>query len=342
MNQILFYIEITYSKVLGVRAGIAKVPSEKFIFSTSEIVSFELFDKGSDFPFVHALGLVVVDVAHWVFVHGLVELLDDLGVGETGGFSGESSELSIKLGLVEGTNISAGVAVALEVEVAFARLRSIGVVGAGSVGVARIGFGVADISVAANFVAEDTGGQRHDCNVTEVESSVASAREVISFVGAGGVGLAWREGAAIDEAFVSVAVEAIVASAALGAVNVVGAGGVNIAWVSGSADINVAGIFVAEVTGGAFDGVGSVVESFVASAREVISIVGAGGVSLARVGGARVEEALVSITVEAFVASAALGAVIVVGASGVNVAWVGGSADINVAGGGVGPGGTFT
>ena len=102
------------------------------------------------------------------------------------------------------------------------------------------------------------------------------------------------------------------------------------------------GVLVTEVTSGAFDSVGSVVESVVASAREVVTVVGAGGVSLARVGGARVKEALISVAVESLVAGAALGTVIVVGASGVNVTWVGGSTDINVTRVGVGPGGTFT
>lgn len=97
-------------------------------------------------------------------------------------------------------------------------------------------------------------------------------------------------------ALVTVSLVAVVARARLGTVSVIGAGGVGGAWAGASTDITPAEVGSVDVS--------AEVEAGVALAREVVSFVGASSVSLAWVGGARVNPAVNSVTVETIVASA--------------------------------------
>jgi len=109
-------------------------------------------------------------------VQSLVEFLGGLRVFDSeSGSTGPSVSFN-EFVLVKSTNVSAGEAVAFEVKVAFAGLGAVDVVGAGGVGVARIGLGVADICVAGNFVSEVTGGA-FDGVVSLVEAVVTSAEK---------------------------------------------------------------------------------------------------------------------------------------------------------------------
>ena len=76
----------------------------------------------------------------------------------------------------------------------------------------------------------------------------------------------------------------------------------------------------------------------VACAAEVITDIFARGISLARIESAGVDEALKTVTVEAFIASTALGAVSVVCAFSINIARIGRSTDVNVASSRISPG----
>ena len=102
--------------------------------------------------------------------------------------------------------------VSLVTFVASASLATVSVVSAGSVGVAWVGIGIADISVARNFVTEVTGGA-FDGVVTEVESVIASTGVSITLVGTSRVGLAWVKGARVNKALFAITVETIVAIA---------------------------------------------------------------------------------------------------------------------------------
>ena len=129
--------------------------------------------------------------------------------------------------------------VSLVTFVASASLATVSVVSAGSVGVAWVGIGIADISVARNFVTEVTGGA-FDGVVTEVESVIASTGVSITLVGTSRVGLAWGKSAGVDEALVSVTVEASVANTRLRTISFVRTSGINVTWVGRSADIDMA------------------------------------------------------------------------------------------------------
>lgn len=126
-------------------------------------------------------------------------------------------------------------------------------------------------------------------------------------------------------AFVSVSLESIVARALLGAISLVGAGGIGGAWVGAGTDIGPAEVGSVHIS--------AEVETTVASARVVVLVVGAGGVSLAWVLSAGVNEASDSITVETIVAIARpLGGSVDVweldGAGGIGGAVIGAAASV--------------
>jgi hypothetical protein len=97
------------------------------------------------------------------------------------------------------------------------------------------------------------------------------------------------------EADRSVSLVTFVASASLATVSVVSAGSVDVAWVGAGTDITPAEVGSVDVS--------SEVETVVAVAGEVVLLVGARSISLAWAGGARVNPAVDSVTVETVVAS---------------------------------------
>merc|ERR1712174_977 len=102
----------------------------------------------------------------------------------------------------------------------------------------------------------------------------------------------WLE---LTDADRSVSLVTVVASAGLGTVSVVSAGSVGVAWVGAGTDITPAEVGSVDVS--------SEVETVVALAGEVVLLVGARSISLAWAGGARVNPAVDSVTVETVVAS---------------------------------------
>ena len=123
-------------------------------------------------------------------------------------------------------------------------MSSISIVGAGSIGITRIG-GSTDVNVASSGVGPARSISRAFIwGESEVEAGVTGTFVFVTDVGARGVCLAWVKSARIDEALVSIAVKAVIAFAALGTVIIAGASSVNIAGIGRSADIDVASSWV--------------------------------------------------------------------------------------------------
>jgi hypothetical protein len=156
---------LTYSKILGIRARIANVPSKELLID--DLIGFSFSDKGIDITLVGAFGNVVIDVLHWEFFQGLVELLDVLCRCDTSCVCVEISKSIGELGIVKKTDVSAGKTVSLKVGVADAGLGSVDIIAARSVGIARIGL-VTDICVAGLFALDISA---------EVKAGVTGTRE---------------------------------------------------------------------------------------------------------------------------------------------------------------------
>lgn len=153
------------SKILGIRARIANVPSKELLID--DLIGFSFSDKGIDITLVGAFGNVVIDVLHWEFFQGLVELLDVLCRCDASCFCVEISKSGGELGIVKKTDVSAGKTVSLKVGVADAGLRSVDIIAARSVGIARIGL-VTYICVAGLFALDISA---------EVKAGVTGTRE---------------------------------------------------------------------------------------------------------------------------------------------------------------------
>lgn len=96
------------------------------------------------------------------------------------------------------------------------------------------------------------------------------------------------------------------------AVSFVGASSVDITRICGGANINVASIVAFSIH--------TEVEAKVAGAAVIITNIGAGGIILARLKSAGIDEALIAVAVEAIVTSAALGSVGIICTLSINIA----------------------
>merc|ERR1719215_1611028 len=136
---------------------------------------------------VHAASLPGSDVSDegFVLAKSLVDSVESSGVVDevSGGSIGELSSSGDDVGSSLTSNVGALISVSLVTVVASARLATVGVVGASSVGVAWVG-GVTDIT-PAEVGSVDVSA--------EVETGVARAIEVVTVVGAGSVSLAWGD-----------------------------------------------------------------------------------------------------------------------------------------------------
>lgn len=185
-------------------AKIGDLPSEKLIGAV-EVSGF--FGSGLKVVVVHAANGPVLDVCDGgvVLVKSKVDsvesscIVDEISSDGISELSKSGKDVVTSLT----SNVGALVTVSLVAVVASARLGTVSVVGAGGVGGAWAGGGT-DI-IPAEVGSVDVSA--------EVEAGVALAREVVSFVGASRVSLAWVAGARVNPAVNSVTVETIVASA---------------------------------------------------------------------------------------------------------------------------------
>jgi len=267
--------------VVGEGAEIGDLPSEKLLIRRK----ISCFNGVLEVDVVHAASLPGSDVFDdgFVLAKSLVDSVESSGVVDevSGGSFGELSSSGDDVGSSLTSNVGALISVSLVTVVASARLATVGVVGASSVGVAWVG-GVTDIT-PAEVGSVDVSA--------EVETGVARAIVVVTVVGAGSVSLAWAGGARVNPAFNSVTVETVVAFARPlgGAVDVWEldrAGGVSVAVVTAAAGVWDAERSVSVV----------VEEARAAGADGGASVVGAVGVGGAWVGVAGIEVASVSET----------------------------------------------